>query len=213
MTDRLAPDVIALDARFGPLAEATQRIEQLPLDGLLTYLVDNVPAAFLAELARQFHVMGLEGWRFAATDAARRALIGKAIVLHARKGTPYAIKTALAMAGIEAGLSEWWQQQPAGQPYTFTADIYVGQPAAQDVGAFALAQGLIDEWKPVSRHARYRIACAAVAAVACGAAGSAYMQVSASGDLLVQPQLGAARAETGAAGHALMLLSAEGTIH
>ncbi len=106
MTDRLAPDVIALDPRLGPLAEATQRIEQLPLDGLLTYLIDTVPAPYLPELGRQLHVMPPEGWQFAATDDERRRLIRESIALHRKKGTPWAVRRALAQLGIEAELIE-----------------------------------------------------------------------------------------------------------
>jgi phage tail P2-like protein len=98
--------VIALDPRFGPLAEATARIEQLPLDGLLTYLIESVPAEWLPELGRQFHIMSLEGWQFAATDADRRRLIRESIAIHRKKGTPWAVKRALSKIGVEADLIE-----------------------------------------------------------------------------------------------------------
>jgi phage tail P2-like protein len=182
MPDRLAPDVIALDARFAPLAEATQRIEQLPLDGLLTYLVETVPAAFLPELARQFHVMGLEGWRFAETEAERRALIREAIALHRKKGTPWAIRRALAQIGVEAEIVE-----PADQRRIYAAfnpllvdgswrldgthtirpiERLAAVPQLQHWATFfvrinlamatgydmALLRQVVREWAPVSRH-------------------------------------------------------------
>lgn len=100
MADRLAPDVLALDERLGPLADATARLESLPLDGLLTYLIDTVPAAWLPELGRQFHIMPLEGWQFATSDADRRRLIRESIALHRKKGTSWAVKRALQIAGF-----------------------------------------------------------------------------------------------------------------
>ncbi|MEO1766801.1 phage tail protein [Thiobacter aerophilum] len=106
MADPIAPDVLALDPRFGPLAEATQRIERLPLGGLLTYLVAAVPSGYLPELVRQFHIAGIEGGRFAATDDERRRLIRESIALHRKKGTPWAIRRALAQIGVEAELIE-----------------------------------------------------------------------------------------------------------
>lgn len=106
MADRLTPDMLALDARFGPLAEATARLEALPLEGLLTYLIDTVPAAWLPEMVRQFHVGGIEGGAFATTDAERRRLIRESIAMHRRKGTPWAVKRALAQIGVEADLIE-----------------------------------------------------------------------------------------------------------
>jgi len=182
MADRLAPDVIALDARFAPLAEATQRIEQLPLDGLLTYLIETVPAAFLPELARQLHIMGIEGWRFAETDADRRRLIRESIALHRKKGTPWAIRRALAQIGVDAEIVE-----PADQRRIYAAfgpllvngswrlngmhairpiERLAAVPQLQHWATFfvrinlALARGYdmallrqaVREWAPVSRH-------------------------------------------------------------
>jgi phage tail P2-like protein len=212
MADRLAPDVIALDPRFGPLAEATARIEQLPLDGLLTYLIESVPAEWLPELGRQFHIMSLEGWQFAATDADRRRLIRESIKLHRKKGTPWAVKRALAISGIKAELAEWWQQAPAGAPFTFTVDIAAGQPAAREPAAFEAAQRHVDEWKPVSRHASYRIAAAALAAAAIAACGTAHMQWQGAGELLAQPLRGASAHAGAAAGHGFLLMAGHGTL-
>lgn len=117
MTDRLAPDVIALDPRLGPLAEATQRIEQLPLDGLLTYLVETVPAAYLPELARQFHIGPMEGWQFVSGDQERRRLIREAIALHRKKGTPWAIKEALKQVGFEVEIIDQTAQRALYAPF------------------------------------------------------------------------------------------------
>lgn len=212
MADRLAPDVLALDARFGPLAEATARLEALPLDGLITYLIDTVPAGFLPELVRQFHIAGIEGGMFAASDADRRRLIRESIALHRRKGTPWAVRRALALAGIQAGLAEWWQQSPAGQPLTFTVDIAAGQPAAIEADAFEAAQRHVDEWKPTSRHASYRLAAAALAAAAIAACGTALMQWHGAGELLAQPLRGASAHGAAAAGHGFLLMAGHGTL-
>lgn len=117
MTDRLAPDVIALDPRLGPLAEATQRIEQLPLDGLLTYLIDTVPAAYLPELIRQFHIAGIEGGALDTDEESRRSLIRAAIALHRKKGTPWAIKEALKQVGFEVEIIDQTAQRAIYAPF------------------------------------------------------------------------------------------------
>lgn len=212
MADRLAPDVLALDARFGPLAEATARLEALPLDGLLTYLIDTVPAGFLPELVRQFHIAGIEGGMFAASDADRRRLIRESIALHRRKGTLWAVKRALALSGIAATLTEWWQETPAGAPFTFAVDIAAGQPAAIEADAFEAARRHVDEWKPISRHAGFRIAAGSASSAAIAACGTALMQWHGAGELLAQPLRGASAHGAAAAGHGFLLMASGGTL-
>jgi hypothetical protein len=70
----------------------------LDLDRALLYWMDQAPPEALTALGWQFSLFG-EGWETATTEAAQRNLILQAIPLHRRKGTPWAIKTALAAAG------------------------------------------------------------------------------------------------------------------
>ncbi|TXF11940.1 phage tail protein [Pelomicrobium methylotrophicum] len=168
MADRLAPDVLALDARFGPLAETTARLEALPLDGLLTYLIDTVPAEWLPELGRQFHIMPLEGWQFAATDAERRRLIKESIALHRKKGTPWAVKRALEIAGFggQCRITEGRiARRYDGTIFCDGAEVYgghswaefgldadLGETAGLEAGTAARVAEIVREWAPASRH-------------------------------------------------------------
>lgn len=168
MADRLAPDLLALDPRFGPLAEATRRIEALPLDGLLTYLIDTVPAHYLPELGRQLHIMPLEGWQFAATDDERRRLIRESIALHRKKGTPWSIRRMLEIAGFGAGsrISEGRIERRfdgaifadgsevyGGHSWAeFAIDIDLGDTAGLDAETPARIRAIVEEWKPAARH-------------------------------------------------------------
>ena len=206
------PDVIAADERLAALADLSARLEALPVDKALTHLVDAVDARLLPHLAHGWHVTDLEGWRLADTPEKRRAILRRAIALHRKKGTPWAVKEALAISGIEAELAEWWQQAPAGAPFTFTVDIAAGQPAAREPAAFEAAQRHVDEWKPVSRHASYRIAAAALAAAAIAACGTAHMQWQGAGELLAQPLRGASTHAGAAAGHGFLLMAGHGTL-
>ncbi|RAS18949.1 P2-related tail formation protein [Microvirgula sp. AG722] len=95
----LLPPPLAGDERFRALGRIAARISDIDLSPLLVYLVDAVNATALPHLAEQFHVMGDEGWNLAGSDAERRTLIKAAIELHRYKGTPWAIKTALAKIG------------------------------------------------------------------------------------------------------------------
>lgn len=74
------------------------RLAALDLTATLVYMVDIVPEGALIWLARQFGVMGNEGWAFTTTAEERRDLVKAAIELHRRKGTPYAVKAAIERA-------------------------------------------------------------------------------------------------------------------
>lgn len=71
----------------------------IDLSKILVYLIDQAPADTLPFLAEQFDVLGYKGWLFADTDTKKRALLKKAIVLHKKKGTPWAIREALKAIG------------------------------------------------------------------------------------------------------------------
>lgn len=76
-----------------------------------------LPEQLLDMLAWQLHVDGYE----AAYDyQAKERLIWQSLMLHRRKGTPWAVRNALAAAfGGEASIDEWFNY--AGKPYFFRA--------------------------------------------------------------------------------------------
>lgn len=78
-----------------------KRLDDIDKSIALVNMIDTVPAVALPLLARQFHAMGFEGWRFASTDAERRKLLRKSIELHRFKGTPWSIKEALRTIGYD----------------------------------------------------------------------------------------------------------------
>lgn len=86
-------------AAFDDLVKA--RMEALPTDAVLVYLVDNVPADALYWLAKQFDVLGVRGWALTNTEQQRRDLIKRAIELAKYKGTPWSIKEALRTIGFD----------------------------------------------------------------------------------------------------------------
>lgn len=136
--------------------EVIDRLGQVPLDRLLVNLVDNVSATALHHLIEQFHVAGWEGGTQAITDADRRTLIKRAIALHRYKGTPWAVKQALAATGQRVRLTEWFDQIPAGPPYTAVADVEVTDRSL-DRASIAAIEAAIDEWKPVRAYITTRI--------------------------------------------------------
>ena len=143
------PPILAQDPTFGPLAQLTERLTGLDMTRLLIYLVDLVEDDALPYLGEQFHIMGGEGWDFAADDAARRALIKSAIELHRYKGTRWAIQQVLETLALSGQISEWFQY--GGQPYHFKINVDLSTHG-MDEATFDALVALITEYKNVRSH-------------------------------------------------------------
>lgn len=146
-----APLLLALEPRFRALATLSARLNTLDMTRLLVNLVDTTPVEVLPWLAEQFHVLD-EGWHTAADDAARRALIKSSIELHRHKGTPWAVRQALARIGLERiKLVENWQASPKRPAYTFRV-LFPPVPALEDAAKVAEIRRTIDQYKNVRSH-------------------------------------------------------------
>lgn len=88
-------------AAFEQMAE--QAFASIDKTVVLAYLIDTVPADALPYLAEQLDVLGYKGWLFAETEAEKRDLLKKAITLHRKKGTPFAVKEALRAVNPQYG--------------------------------------------------------------------------------------------------------------
>jgi len=144
MADQLPP-VLAGDERFAILCELLQEeFDNLDLSPMLVYLVDVVPPQVLPHLADQFHVMGLEGWRYARNEQEQRELIKRAIELHRYKGTPWAIEQVLVTLNLSGRVSEWFEY--GGTPYRFRVDIELTDRGIDETTYDALVD-LIREYK------------------------------------------------------------------
>jgi P2-related tail formation protein len=100
MTESLIPPSIA-DDRCLALGQLLDRQGDLPVSAVLGSLYDpaNAPAVALDYLAHQLGVMG-PSWTMAGTDdSQRRALLANALYLQRLRGTPWAIRNALAAVG------------------------------------------------------------------------------------------------------------------
>ncbi|WP_366654428.1 phage tail protein I [Fodinicurvata sp. EGI_FJ10296] len=63
-------------------------------------------------------------WDTTWPDATKRAVSGRAIATHRIRGTPAAVESALASLGVDDSvLTEWFEEDPAGPPYTFRATV------------------------------------------------------------------------------------------
>ena len=99
--DTILPDSISIFPHLLAFDIAMKnQLAKIPLQVLLVYLVDNVPAASLPLLASQFDVLGYKGLALCQTVQDQRNLIKRAIELHRFKGTPWAVKEALKSIGF-----------------------------------------------------------------------------------------------------------------
>lgn len=116
--DELLQPSLRGDSRMENLARLIAELSALPVSVPIVNLFDIVDSSALASLAEQFHVMGDEGWNLAATEAARRSLLKKAIELHRHKGTRWAVRNALeTVLERSVNVREWFEYE--GKPYFF----------------------------------------------------------------------------------------------
>lgn len=99
-THSILPPSVNIDKRIVLLEQLfAERLAGLDLSVLLVNLIDRVEASALVWLGKQFSLFG-DGWELAKDEQGRRELIKTAIEIHRYKGTPWAIKQALAVLGF-----------------------------------------------------------------------------------------------------------------
>lgn len=164
---RLIPPGIR-DASTLAINELIDRLGLVPLDQLLINLVDNVTAGALPHLADQFHITGLEGWGLCTTDDERRSLIRRAIALHRKKGTPWAVKEGLKGVGfgsvainerLPALLYNGTQVYSGSEEYgagadwaRFSLQLDLGETRGVSAAETALIRAVVAEWKNERSH-------------------------------------------------------------
>jgi len=78
----------------------TKRFNEIPIDKLFIYLIDVVDEGALELLANQFNVGGSKGFSLLETTQERKDLIKRAIELNRFKGTLFALKEVIKLAGF-----------------------------------------------------------------------------------------------------------------
>lgn len=158
------------DERMAALARLIARLTALPADAPLVNLFDLVDASALASLGEQFHVMGVEGWNLAATEAARRSLLKKAIELHRYKGTPWAVEEALRATGYagaevreggglcahdgEISHNGAGTYASGNRWAVFDVEVVLGESAGIDAAGRARIRETVNAWKNARSHLR-----------------------------------------------------------
>lgn len=97
-----------------------ERIDQLPIPHRTIWSADDCPAHILPWLAWSVSV---DVWRDSWPESVKRETIRNAANAHRFKGTAGAVKRAVAAIGADITITEWWQTDPLGSPYTFAVEF------------------------------------------------------------------------------------------
>ncbi len=95
----------ATDARSIAIENLMARLHLLDLEPILVLQIDKVASENLPHLAKAFNLTGAL-WNALPDDAAKRNALKESFLWHYRKGTPWAIKTALGWLGFEVEIFE-----------------------------------------------------------------------------------------------------------
>lgn len=122
------------------------------IDKLTIYarLDDNtLEEHYVDALAKTFHLLANESYRFAGTTEQKRELVRNALILHRTKGTKYAVERVCNILDLkEARLTEWFEDD--GEPYTFKINANAFDGLNQET--IRLLYSMVDEFKNVRSH-------------------------------------------------------------
>lgn len=93
------------DARSIAIENLMARLHAVDLEPILVFQIDKVKTENLPHLAKALNLTGAL-WNALKTEAAQRAALKESFLWHYRKGTPWAIKTALGWLGFEVEIFE-----------------------------------------------------------------------------------------------------------
>lgn len=130
------------------LSLSVARLSDVPVPIRETWNPDTCPPELLAWLAWAFSV---DQWDNNWTDAQKREFIKRSVDIHRYKGTIGAVREALGALGIDVRVQEWFNQTPAGDPYTFGVLLEVDQVGANQSVMRALFE-VIERTKNLRSH-------------------------------------------------------------
>lgn len=113
MSELLPPSSTPLERA---LADTVAKVSTVPTPARNLWNPDTCPVELLPWLAWAF---SLDDWDVTWTEAQQRAAVKASYSVHRYKGTIGAVRDALQALGYGVQVQEWFNQLPAGAPYTF----------------------------------------------------------------------------------------------
>lgn len=127
---QITPSSIAEDADIQALSAAIdpelRAVSDAILEAVILPRITQQPEAVLDALAWGFGLLSVDGW--ADADLARkRAYMQDVFGVYLRRGTVWAVRRALSIVhDADAILTEWWQESPPGDPFSYRVALEVG---------------------------------------------------------------------------------------
>jgi len=145
MADLLPPNATQLERR---IAEVNADLGDLPAPLRDLYNPETCPVEWLPWLA---HFFSVDAWAPTWSEAQKRDTIKTSIKVHQLKGTIGAVRRALSAIGFDARLQEWFNQLPAGAPFTYKLHLNASQVGFTKADLQYL-QRVVDDTKNLRSH-------------------------------------------------------------
>lgn len=147
MSELLPPSSTPLERA---LADTVAKVSTLPTPARDLWNPDTCPVELLPWLAWAF---SLDDWDVTWTESQQRAAVKASYSVHRYKGTIGSVKDALQALGLGLGVQvqEWFNQIPAGDPYTYKLLLEVNQYGVS-LAQLEKIQDVVDNAKNLRSH-------------------------------------------------------------
>ncbi len=145
MSELLPPSSTPLERA---LANTVAKVSTLPTPARDLWNPDTCPVELLPWLAWAF---SLDDWDVTWTEAQQRAAVKASYSVHRYKGTIGSVKDALQALGLSVQVQEWFNQIPAGDPYTYKLLLEVNQYGVS-LAQLETIQAVVENAKNLRSH-------------------------------------------------------------
>lgn len=145
MSELLPPSSTPLERA---LADTVAKVSTLPTPARDLWKPDTCPVELLPWLAWAF---SLDDWDVTWTEAQQRAAVKASYSVHRYKGTIGSVKDALQALGLGVQVQEWFNQIPAGDPYTYKLLLEVNQYGVS-LAQLETIQAVVENAKNLRSH-------------------------------------------------------------
>lgn len=130
------------------LANTVAKVSTLPTPARDLWNPDTCPVELLPWLAWAF---SLDDWDVTWTEAQQRTAVKASYSVHRYKGTIGSVKDALQALGLGVQVQEWFNQIPAGDPYTYKLLLEVNQYGVS-LAQLETIQAVVENAKNLRSH-------------------------------------------------------------